>query len=379
MISNTIEHNQKAESYSLIQAKNIILNDTELQTIAKEKLQPIITERFGGYGVSVNKVKEPKEAVPRIYVIEEYQTASYLGSYGAGKAMQTLSLMPGESTTITVKTYKDSTTTKHSAENLLDSMSQSSAAEMESLIEEENEQAYVVTTDGTISKLITGTDGIVDTDGVIDELKAKKLTPAFDIHTHPIIIKEDTDGIVKEFVGHAFPSIQDRKDTKIQEDKGSISQPNWVLGFFKYVSKYEKRFERRINFYTSSWEAIREKDIYPPPEKNAETYTESDQGMNFLKFKKAVKDIWKYVLPLIFLLFSVNSYSQFPRSVKSYIDVYYKYKDVLDKQDTLKIVEFPLFKECAKHGYFCFSSVRMHQYVKTNRNTIICRVASIRL
>ncbi len=95
------------------------------------------------------------------------------------------------------------------------------------------------------------------------------------------------------------------------------------------------------------------------------------------KLKKAIKEIWKYVLPLIFLLFSVNSYSQFPRSVKSYLYVYYKYKDVLDKQDTLKIVEPLYFKPCNECGHHCIESVNIHQYVKTNRNTIIYRFAEI--
>lgn len=114
------------------------LNEVQLTKIAKEGLMPVVTEGLGGYGTKITTLKRPPASKPRIYIIEKYKTCSYLGDYGAGRTVQTFSLLPGEKTTLTVKTYKDSSTTKTRSENLLDSMSQSSADEMEKFIEEEN-------------------------------------------------------------------------------------------------------------------------------------------------------------------------------------------------------------------------------------------------
>lgn len=58
---------------------------------------------------------------PRIFCLFDVNICSYLGNYGAGKTIKTFSLLPGEKTTISVRTYKDSTTTKTLAENILDS------------------------------------------------------------------------------------------------------------------------------------------------------------------------------------------------------------------------------------------------------------------
>src|SRR5690606_9649896 len=73
----------------------------------------------------------------KIYAIEEYKTVSYLGDYGAGKTLNTFSLLPGEKTTISVKTYKDITTTASRSENIIDSFSKESEDEMEAYVEVE--------------------------------------------------------------------------------------------------------------------------------------------------------------------------------------------------------------------------------------------------
>ena len=118
--------------------KGNLLNEVQLSNIAKEGFMPIISAKFGGFQTRVNLVKEPESPNPRIYIIEEYKTSSFLGDYGAGRTIQTFSLLPGEKTTISVKTYRDSSSTKTKSENLLDSFSQSSADEMEDFLEEEN-------------------------------------------------------------------------------------------------------------------------------------------------------------------------------------------------------------------------------------------------
>ncbi|MBK8474339.1 MAG: hypothetical protein IPL33_20420 [Sphingobacteriales bacterium] len=51
--------------------------------------------------------------------------------------MNTFSLLPGEKTTITVKTFKEITSSKTSSQNIIDSFSESSGQEMENLLQEE--------------------------------------------------------------------------------------------------------------------------------------------------------------------------------------------------------------------------------------------------
>ena len=81
----------------------------------------------------------PKPPAPKPYfvVIEEYRTCSYLGDYGAGRTVRTFSLLPGERTTISVRTYKDRTSTKQFSQNVIDSYSETSASELEKLMGEE--------------------------------------------------------------------------------------------------------------------------------------------------------------------------------------------------------------------------------------------------
>lgn len=113
------------------------LNEVQLERLASEGLRPIVSQTFGGFGSKVTLIKKPINTNVKIYAIEEYKTVSYLGDYGAGKTLNTFSLLPGEKTTISVKTYKDITTTASRSENIIDSFSKESADEMEAYVEVE--------------------------------------------------------------------------------------------------------------------------------------------------------------------------------------------------------------------------------------------------
>ena len=105
--------------------------------LAKQNLRPVKVRRLNSRGPATQYIAKPIEPIPRIIVIEEYTTSSYLGNYGAGKVVKTMSLMPGERTTISVRTYKDMISTRDSAQNVLDSMSDTSATELDDLIQKE--------------------------------------------------------------------------------------------------------------------------------------------------------------------------------------------------------------------------------------------------
>ena len=115
----------------------------DLEYVAKELKQDkaaIVLESFGKFKKKLDFVKRPKsnECFPMIFIIEEYKTASYLGDYGAGKTLNTFSLLPGEKTTISVKSFHEKSETKTRSENIMDSFSENSASEFEDTLSQES-------------------------------------------------------------------------------------------------------------------------------------------------------------------------------------------------------------------------------------------------
>lgn len=107
------------------------------------------------YNRPMSSVSRKFDARPTLFIVEEYKTASFLGDYGAGKTISTFSLLPGEKTTITIKTFKEIKSTQSSAQNIIDSFSEASANEMESLLQEE---ANMQTTSNTTDQQSTQTN-----------------------------------------------------------------------------------------------------------------------------------------------------------------------------------------------------------------------------
>lgn len=126
-----------SQAKAFVFEKTNAINEVQLTRLAKEGFRPMIMEKLGGFETQVKYVKRPPAAVPYFAVIEQYTTCSYLGDYGAGRTIKTFSLLPGEKTTISVRTYKDISSTKSHSENVLDSFSESSTNELEKYLEEE--------------------------------------------------------------------------------------------------------------------------------------------------------------------------------------------------------------------------------------------------
>jgi hypothetical protein len=81
---------------------------------------------------------------PRIFIIESYLLSSYLGNYGAGRTIKTLTLLPGEKTKLTFKTFHSEETQSKQASTILDSFTEESAADFESTLnhEQSDKQNY---------------------------------------------------------------------------------------------------------------------------------------------------------------------------------------------------------------------------------------------
>ncbi|WP_433227532.1 hypothetical protein [Actinomadura formosensis] len=80
---------------------------------------------------------EPKVRHPQIVLIETYRMSSFLGQYGAGRTLKTFSLLPGEKTTISVKTFRKSEQAAKSASSVLDSFTKESADDFETSVQQE--------------------------------------------------------------------------------------------------------------------------------------------------------------------------------------------------------------------------------------------------
>ncbi len=84
-----------------------------------------------------NFIPEPPPARPRLLLIETYRLSSFLGNYGAGRTLSTFSLLPGEKTTITIKTYTKTETERKEAQSVLESASHESTEDFENSVQKE--------------------------------------------------------------------------------------------------------------------------------------------------------------------------------------------------------------------------------------------------
>ena len=127
---------------------------------AAQGLRPIMVRRINNLAPATKYIAKPPVPFPRITVIEEYTTSSFLGNYGAGRVVKTLSLMPGERTTISMRTYKDMTSVRESSQNILDSFSDTSAKELDQMLQYEqgNMEASSDTSGGSSGSFSTNTD-----------------------------------------------------------------------------------------------------------------------------------------------------------------------------------------------------------------------------
>ncbi len=105
--------------------------------LAQLGFRPVMVNTVANRLEVAKYIARPAQTVPRIVIIEEYRTCSYLGNYGAGKVVKTFSLLPGERTTISVRSYSDRSSTAAYSDNVLDSFSDTSAIELDRLVQHE--------------------------------------------------------------------------------------------------------------------------------------------------------------------------------------------------------------------------------------------------
>jgi hypothetical protein len=93
-------------------------------------------------------------AIERLMIVERCRLSTFLGAYGAGRTVKTLSLLPGEKTTVAVKSYRRESTTATEASSILDSHTEEAQEEFETTLA--SEQATKTTADETFDWNVSG-------------------------------------------------------------------------------------------------------------------------------------------------------------------------------------------------------------------------------
>jgi len=98
-----------------------------------------LTRRTGMAGEPLTKVRVPGEQrTPRLALVEEYRLSSFLGSYGASRTIETLTLLPGEEQKIRVVSTVKTSTRASAGTSILDSYSQETGEEFTDQVQQEN-------------------------------------------------------------------------------------------------------------------------------------------------------------------------------------------------------------------------------------------------
>lgn len=93
------------------------------------------------YGTpKINYIPAIPKIRPRIILVETHRLSSFLGNYGVGRVLSTTSLLPGEKTRITVRSYTKESTKRAEASSILDSFTQESADDFENSMQSEQSQ-----------------------------------------------------------------------------------------------------------------------------------------------------------------------------------------------------------------------------------------------
>jgi len=112
-----------------------VREDTIANQIVKRRRPQLYRNLFGR--TLTRFIHEPAKVEPKIIIAFTYKMSSYLGDYGAGRTLKTFSLLPGERTTISIRNFTHIEEIKKRTESVLDSFSESSATELQSMIDTE--------------------------------------------------------------------------------------------------------------------------------------------------------------------------------------------------------------------------------------------------
>jgi hypothetical protein len=111
----------------------------------------VATDATGLSGASASRTVQVSDQQPfrrllnRLLLVETLNLSAFLGNFGAGRVIKTFSLLPGESTTIAVKSYTKTTQEQKSASSIVDSNATDSADDFEDSLSSEQSNSEALT------------------------------------------------------------------------------------------------------------------------------------------------------------------------------------------------------------------------------------------
>lgn len=97
----------------------------------------VIVEENPNGDQNIGTIPVPENPEPGLYLVETLKLTSFLGDYGAGRVVKTFSLLPGEMTKISVKTFRQRESTSKKSSSILDSVTTTSADDFQKSLQEE--------------------------------------------------------------------------------------------------------------------------------------------------------------------------------------------------------------------------------------------------
>lgn len=112
-------------------------------------IRVLATDKAGNFARATRTVTAASQQPPvpilhRLLLVEDMRLSSFLGAYGAGRTIKTFSLLPGERTKISIKTYLRTATDAKRASSILDSFTEESATDFQTTMENEQSSKNLV-------------------------------------------------------------------------------------------------------------------------------------------------------------------------------------------------------------------------------------------
>ena len=83
-----------------------------------------------------------EESEPRLFIIQVYNISSFLGDYGLGRTIKTFTLLPGEQTKISTRTWRATTETRAESTSIVDSFDENSSERFADTVLSETTDSY---------------------------------------------------------------------------------------------------------------------------------------------------------------------------------------------------------------------------------------------
>ncbi len=122
-------------------------SETDVQKWQDAGFEPRLVQAMNGeYNIEFFPPDPFSEVEPSIMLVMKCSISNFLGDYGAGATVQTFSLLPGERTKITIKTYTRTETTTQEASSIFESNSASATNSFEASLQMERSLSTAIDT-----------------------------------------------------------------------------------------------------------------------------------------------------------------------------------------------------------------------------------------